>query len=1621
MKKLSFLMFALVATMMMFAQEATAYKVTWVTNGVELPTKPTSNEDLWEAFKPYYKEFYNENRSDQPIAAVATFMTKGEKIMTDPTSDYKWLGEYMLNVTNDQIASGALKTYTGITTEVKWRFASAAFFNCKAANDADYSGNADFTEAGKIENWIGAWVKANALPETMTSEDAMPTLEREGYTLVGWYDNAELTGEPVTSVTADVTLYAKWEAVAYKVTWVTNGVEMPVAPTSNEDLWEAFKPYYKEFYNENRSDQPIAAVATFMTKGEKIMTDPTSDYKWLGEYMLNVTNDQIASGALKTYTGITTEVKWRFASAAFFNCKAANDADYSGNADFTEAGKIENWIGAWKAANWLPETMTIEDPMPVLEKPEYTFLGWYDNEACTGDIVTKVTKECTLYAGWERAVYHVDFVAPYAYPNNMYVDDVYELAYALQEDYNAAYSSSKEWAKMEDGQVYYNINGEWKLPKDAQGQDPTVTGFIQNVSYNTTDNFKNLLEAEGSKWAWMKTAIEAQRVKSEIADALDEGTYRKEVGAIFLQSPKSSTAWKNSASWEGFNADSIVKAFGQEVILPDTIAEDYTLPTMYRKNYTFDGWYWEEDFSGEAVTVVPVKSNGTLYAKFTATEFALLGIELSKKDTVELQMPATDTLSVIFKPETAVNKNVTWSSSDENVLVVENGVVTPKGPGVATVKVVSEESELVATVVYNVKARVGAVTGVTLDKTALTLALGETATLVATVAPEDAVDKSLTWASDGKAVSVDSVGVIKADTVGTATITVTTVDGGYTATCKVTVPEPINADVKVEKLWEVAIPASVANTGDVRNGMGYAGKFYLTDKNTKKIRVFTQAGEDVDAAIAINDADVTVTHNEWTYTYDTLIVDQDTTISVKDSVANPVSTVYALGTGIAIDDAGNIVFGTGFPNAVKAIGIIKKGETKPTIIEVALPTTGRTDQITAFGDIFSEEGGLVALYPQNATQVQLVKIANGQLVEAKALAGEVKAGASPSQVLYATETEAWAHSRGNATQYVKDGEVTNLDLKNLNTSDLGGARIMIGENEVYTYKVGTTHSSEFAVRNMTAGQFAADKEGNTVHYVVDKAAASNNSYANFTKAEKINDYAYYLYVFTSGKGAGVFKVYQEVAVESVALDQTTATVKAGEKLQLTATVTPSYATITDVVWSTSDSTIAIVDQNGLVQAVKAGEATITATTVDGGKVAECALTVKAVYYHRAMSVAELTAGKKMLIVNAGDTLAMAQANKNNFGQVAIAPEEGILSDVPAEATIITIEKDSVFALAVEGGYLFAGTSSSNYLRVQENRDELAEWDITIDEAGLATIVCHSSKSKRNTIRYNKQSEIFSAYESGKQEDVVIFVEYDPEAPQIRKDEITNLVFDLEAWPMTCSGGPSTEYGVEVYLVLGEDNGSGQFVLTEESSIAVGGQDATFISGYLYDVDAYAPEAKAVIVAQVSETETYEFHLTMSAAPIEATVVVVENAVVEVEKFEIFEGMYEHSLKMTGVWTDAEGLDYPVTVDVPVYYPEATEPYEMMSTVIVGTITGNWLGFGEGYLTITTVGDVVTATGVVENPNLGIAIDITISGKLETTALENIEVGTAATKVIKNGQLFIIRGEVEYNAQGQMVK
>lgn len=80
-----------------------------------------------------------------------------------------------------------------------------------------------------------------------------------------------------------------------------------------------------------------------------------------------------------------------------------------------------------------------------------------------------------------------------------------------------------------------------------------------------------------------------------------------------------------------------------------------------------------------------------------------------------------------------------------------------------------------------------AVTGVTLNKDSVTLSVGDTETLTATIAPANATDKAVTWSSDDSTVASVANGVVTAEATGTATITVTTHDGSFTDTCAVTV------------------------------------------------------------------------------------------------------------------------------------------------------------------------------------------------------------------------------------------------------------------------------------------------------------------------------------------------------------------------------------------------------------------------------------------------------------------------------------------------------------------------------------------------------------------------------------------------------------------------------------------------------------------------------------------------------------------------------------------------------------------------------------------------------------------------------------------------------------------
>ena len=210
--------------------------ITYDLNGGVLPAPAVpTNAELWgtdtadvNGLMHYFNHYYDLKRSAQDISAavstnpVATFLTgmpDDAGIFVDEESKYKWLGDYIVKVTNDQIAEGKLSVLTDVNTNIKWRYGVQAFFMCLPATDSNYKGWADFTEAGKPENWGPAYQAANALvlPTEPVAEDyTLPTPTKEGYTFVGWYDNAAGEGEAYKVIPAG------WAGTLYAI-WKTNG------------------------------------------------------------------------------------------------------------------------------------------------------------------------------------------------------------------------------------------------------------------------------------------------------------------------------------------------------------------------------------------------------------------------------------------------------------------------------------------------------------------------------------------------------------------------------------------------------------------------------------------------------------------------------------------------------------------------------------------------------------------------------------------------------------------------------------------------------------------------------------------------------------------------------------------------------------------------------------------------------------------------------------------------------------------------------------------------------------------------------------------------------------------------------------------------------------------------------------------------------------------------------------------------------------------------------------------------------------------------------------------------------------------------------------------------------
>ena len=182
---------------------------------------------------------------------------------------------------------------------------------------------------------------------------------------------------------------------------------------------------------------------------------------------------------------------------------------------------------------------------------------------------------------------------------------------------------------------------------------------------------------------------------------------------------------------------------------------------------------------------------GILILNCCANNDAVTGVLLDKSELLLVDGEAV-TLTATVLPHDADNKAVSWRSSIPAIALVSNqGRVAAIGVGEAVISVVTEDGGKTATCTVTVTPAAAPVTGISLDRSELSLSVDEAATLVAAVVPVNATNKTVLWSSSDPSVATvnASTGEVAAISAGSAVISAVTEDGGKTATCRITVTD----------------------------------------------------------------------------------------------------------------------------------------------------------------------------------------------------------------------------------------------------------------------------------------------------------------------------------------------------------------------------------------------------------------------------------------------------------------------------------------------------------------------------------------------------------------------------------------------------------------------------------------------------------------------------------------------------------------------------------------------------------------------------------------------------------------------------------------------------------------
>ncbi len=772
-------------------------------------------------------------------------------------------------------------------------------------------------------------------------------------------------------------------------------------------------------------------------------------------------------------------------------------------------------------------------------------------------------------------------------------------------------------------------------------------------------------------------------------------------------------------------------------------------------------------------TIIASSSNGKQAVCLVTVNPGIVPVEsitLSASDLL-LRVGKTAELTAIVNPADATDQEVVWTSNDESIatISVEDGkvMVTALKEGVTTITVTSVKYPSVsAECKVTVETAIIAVEDITLNKDTLDMTVGDTETLIATVTPDNATDKTVTWSSANSSIaSVSEDGLVTAISAGTTTV-IASSSNGKQAVCLVTVNPGI---VPVES---ITLSASdlLMRVGKTAELTAIVNPADATDPDVE----WTSGDESI-ATISVEDGKVIVTALKEGVTTITAKALNYPSVTADCKVTVSIIAVESIKINDVVDN--KLELEEGNSRALTATVLPEDATDKTVTWKSSNP---EVVSVTADGVVTALKGGTATIYASSSNgltdecvitvpvPVKSITLSQSELLMREGFNSELIAIVNPEN---ATDKRViWESSDPEVAEVDQNGVVTAM-LRDIVSANHTGTAVItvtsVSNPDIKAQCIVTVVPPIIAVEDISLNKEAiemtvGDSETLIATVTPDDATDKTVTWSSANAAiATVSEDGLVTAISTgtttiiasssNGKQAVCLVTVNPgiVPVESITLSASDLLLRVGKTAELTAIVNPADATDQEVVWTSNDesiATISVEDGKVMVTALKEGVTTITVTSVNYPSVsAECKVTVSIIPVET-ITINDIIGNK--IDIAEGETMTLS---------ATVLPEDATDKTVTWKSSnpdIATVTAEGVVT-GVRGGSAIIYASASNGLtaecRVNVYGMSISNTELLIKEgrtADLIAIVRPDNVENNKVVWSSDNTDIATVDENG---------------------------------------------------------------------------------------------------------------------------------------------------------------------------------------------------------------------------------------------------------------------------------